>query len=134
MVDTLRDILEDKERFIQVARSAFDSVDTGGSGQLEASELIKTFAQIAIGIQITPPTPDAIAAGCRALAIAGSGVLSFDRFEAMFRSALQRLAGHRRWLTAIRVSMSASRLWLSVVCDRWLSRLWYLCVWPIVCQ
>ena len=46
MSSTIKDILNNEKKLNEVAKVAFDSVDTDKSGQIDESELEKVMAQI----------------------------------------------------------------------------------------
>jgi Ca2+-binding EF-hand superfamily protein len=56
MSKAIKDILSNEKKFTEVAKVAFDSVDTDKSGQIDASELEKVMVQIATDMGAEPPS------------------------------------------------------------------------------
>ncbi len=55
MSNTIKDILNNEKKLNEVAKVAFDSVDTDKSGQIDESELEKVMAQISNDMGAEPP-------------------------------------------------------------------------------
>ena len=58
MSKAIKDILNNEKKFTEVAKVAFDSVDSDRSGQIVGQELEKVMCQIATDMGAEPPTKD----------------------------------------------------------------------------
>ena len=88
MPKAIDEILKDDKKFTEVAKLAFDSVDTDGSGQIDASELEKIMSQIASDMGTDPPSKKDVMEVLEYLDEDGSGKISFDEFKKLIRDVL----------------------------------------------
>ena len=58
MSKAIKDILSNEKKLNEVAKVAFDSVDTDKSGQIDEQELEKVMAQIASDMGADPPSKE----------------------------------------------------------------------------
>ena len=89
MSDAIKAILQDEQKFNEVARKAFDSVDIDGSGQIESSEIAGLLVQISEDRGANPPSPSDVAALLKDLDTDKSGAVSFDEFKVLIREVLE---------------------------------------------
>ena len=88
MPKAIDEILKDDKKFTEVAKLAFDSVDTDNSGQIDASELEKIMSQIASDMGTDPPSKKDVMEVLEYLDEDGSGKISFDEFKKLIRDVL----------------------------------------------
>jgi Ca2+-binding EF-hand superfamily protein len=88
MPKAIDEILKDDKKFTEVAKLAFDSVDTDKSGQIDASELEKIMCQIATDMGTDPPSKKDVMEVLEYLDEDNSGKISFDEFKKLIRDVL----------------------------------------------
>ncbi len=91
MSKAIGDILKSESKFNEVARVAFDSVDTDKSGQIDAEELEKVMTQIALDMGAEPPSKSDVIEVLEHLDSDKSGKISFDEFKVLIRDVLQAM-------------------------------------------
>jgi Ca2+-binding EF-hand superfamily protein len=91
MSQAIRDILNNESKFTEVARVAFDSVDTDKSGSIDASELEKVMVQIATDMGADPPTKDDVQEVLKHLDTDNSGKIDFNEFKVLIRDVLEAM-------------------------------------------
>ncbi len=91
MSKTIKEILSSEKKFNEVARVAFDSVDTDRSGQIDALELEKVMVQIATDMGADPPTKEDVLEVLEHLDSDKSGKISFDEFKVLIRDVLEAM-------------------------------------------
>jgi Ca2+-binding EF-hand superfamily protein len=87
----IQEILNNPEKFNEVAKSVFDGVDTDGSGQIDAQELENAMNQIASDIGTDPPSKENVAEVLKHLDTDGSGKISFIEFKALVKLILEAM-------------------------------------------
>ena len=88
MVKAIEEILSNETKFTEVARVAFDSVDTDKSGQIDSDELQQVMIQIANDMGAEPPTSDDVKEVMEHLDVDGSGKIDFDEFKVLIKDVL----------------------------------------------
>lgn len=88
MPKAIDDILKDDKKFTEVAKLAFDSVDSDKSGQIDANELEKIMSQIANDMGTDPPSKRDVMEVLEYLDEDNSGKISFDEFKKLIRDVL----------------------------------------------
>ncbi len=91
MSKAIKDILMSEKKFTEVARVAFDSVDTDKSGQIDALELEKVMVQIATDMGAEPPTKEDVIEVLEHLDTDKSGKISFEEFKVLIRDVLNAM-------------------------------------------
>lgn len=91
MSKAIKDILENEKKFKEVAKVAFDSVDTDKSGQIDAEELEKIMNQIATDMGAEPPTKEDVKEVLDHLDTDHSGQIDFKEFSVLIRDVLQAM-------------------------------------------
>ena len=91
MSKAIKDILSSDKKFNEVAKVAFDSVDSDKSGQIDASELEKVMAQIATDMGTDPPSKEDVLEVLEHLDTDKSGKISFDEFKVLIRDVLEAM-------------------------------------------
>ncbi len=89
MAKQVKNILSSEKLFIEVAKVAFDSVDTDRSGQIDANELEKVMAQIAADMGAEAPSKEDVAEVLDHLDTDKSGKISFEEFKVLIRDVLE---------------------------------------------
>jgi len=87
----IKDILSNDKKFTEVAKVAFDSVDTDKSGQIDAQELEKVMVQIATDMGADPPTKEDVMEVLEHLDSDKSGKISFEEFKVLIRDVLEAM-------------------------------------------
>ena len=91
MSKAIKDILSNEKKFAEVARVAFDSVDTDKSGQIDGTELEKVMVQIATDMGADPPTKEDVMEVLEHLDADKSGKISFEEFKVLIRDVLEAM-------------------------------------------
>ena len=91
MSKAIKDILSNEKKFAEVARVAFDSVDTDKSGQIDGGELEKVMVQIATDMGADPPTKEDVMEVLEHLDADKSGKISFEEFKVLIRDVLEAM-------------------------------------------
>ena len=91
MSKAIKDILDNEAKFNEVAKTAFDSVDTDLSGFIDALELEKVMNQIAQDMGAEPPTKEDVQEVLEHLDGDGSGKIGFSEFNVLIRDVLSAM-------------------------------------------
>ena len=91
MAKAIKDILSNEKKFTEVARVAFDSVDTDRSGQIDGSELEKVMIQIATDMGAEPPTKEDVVEVLEHLDTDKSGKIDFAEFKTLIKDVLEAM-------------------------------------------
>lgn len=91
MSKAIKDILSNEKKFTEVARVAFDSVDTDKSGQIDGNELEKVMVQIASDMGADPPTKEDVMEVLEHLDEDKSGKIDFEEFKVLIRDVLEAM-------------------------------------------
>ncbi len=91
MSKAIQDILSNEKKFNEVAKVAFDSVDSDKSGQIDAQELEKVMSQIAGDMGADAPSKEDVMEVLEHLDSDKSGKISFDEFKVLIRDVLQAM-------------------------------------------
>lgn len=91
MSKAIKDILSNDKKFTEIAKVAFESVDTDKSGQIDGSELEKVMVQIAIDMGADPPTKEDVQEVLEHLDTDKSGKISFEEFKVLIRDVLEAM-------------------------------------------
>ena len=91
MAQAIKEILSNELKFNEVAKVAFDSVDTDKSGQIDASELEQVMIQIATDMGADPPAKEDVMGVLEHLDEDKSGKVDFDEFKVLIRNVLEAM-------------------------------------------
>ena len=89
---SIKDIINDENKLKEVARVAFDSVDTDKSGQIDQQELAKVMEGISNDLGVAPPTNDEIKEVLEHLDTDKSGKIDFNEFTVLIKDVLKAMA------------------------------------------
>ncbi len=89
MSTQVKTILSNDQMFVEVAKVAFDSVDTDRSGQIDALELEKVMSQIASDMGAEAPSKEDVAEVLEHLDTDKSGKISFEEFKVLIKDVLE---------------------------------------------
>ena len=85
---TIKDIINNPNKLDQVAKVAFDSVDTDRSGQIDENELQSVMKQIAGDMGAEPPSPADVKEVMEHLDTDHSGKIDFSEFKVLIKDVL----------------------------------------------
>jgi Ca2+-binding EF-hand superfamily protein len=88
---SIKDILSNEKLFDQVARAAFDSVDTDKSGEIDAKELGQIMKKLAQETNTEAPSADEVKEVLDALDEDKSGRISYEEFKVLIREVLENM-------------------------------------------
>ena len=91
MSDAIKDILNDQKKLREVAKVAFDSVDTDRSGLIDHEELEKVMAQISQDMGAEPPSKEDVKEVLEHLDTDHSGKIDCYGFKMLMREVLGAL-------------------------------------------
>lgn len=91
MSKAIKDILANEKKLTEVAKIAFDSVDTDKSGQIDGNELEKVMVQIASDIGADPPSKEDVMEVMEHLDEDKSGKIDFNEFKVLIRDVLEAM-------------------------------------------
>ena len=91
MAKAIKDILSNEKKFNEVAKVAFDSVDTDNSGQIDASELEQVMIQISSDMGADAPSKEDVMQVLDHLDEDKSGKVNFDEFKVLIRNVLEAM-------------------------------------------
>lgn len=91
MSKAIKEILANEKKFTEVAKVAFDSVDTDKSGQIDGNELEKVMVQIASDMGADPPTKEDVMEVLEHLDEDKSGKIDFNEFKVLIRDVLEAM-------------------------------------------
>ena len=89
---SIKDIINDEKKLREVAKAAFDSVDTDKSGQIDGKELSTLMEGISKDIGIAPPSKDEIKEVLEHLDSDKSGKIDLDEFVVLIKDVLTSMA------------------------------------------
>mmetsp|Transcript_5776 Transcript_5776/g.6423 ORF Transcript_5776/g.6423 Transcript_5776/m.6423 type:complete len:96 (-) Transcript_5776:356-643(-) len=82
-------ILNDDQKLTEVAKAAFDAVDTDGSGYIEHKELKQVMETVAKDIGIGSPSDDDVKEVLKELDQNNDGKISLDEFKVLIKQVLE---------------------------------------------
>ena len=91
MAEGIKAILNDENKLKEVAKVAFESVDTDKSGQIDQEELTKVMAQISGDIGAEPPSKEEVDEVLKHLDTDKSGKIDFNEFLVLIRDVLKAM-------------------------------------------
>ena len=88
MTDSIKDILNSDSKLMEVAKAAFESVDTDKSGEIDLPELEQVMAQLAHEMGADLPSADDVKEVFEYLDADGSGTIDFKEFSGLIKDLL----------------------------------------------
>mmetsp|Transcript_20442 Transcript_20442/g.38268 ORF Transcript_20442/g.38268 Transcript_20442/m.38268 type:complete len:96 (-) Transcript_20442:7925-8212(-) len=88
-VDEIRQILADDTKLNEVVKAAFESVDTDGSGYIDAPELKKVMSSVAGDIGMPEPSDADVLEVMQELDANNDGKISEDEFKVLIKQVLE---------------------------------------------
>ena len=92
MSKIIKDILNNDKKFTEIAKVAFDSVDTDKSGTIDAEELEKVMVQIANDMGAEAPTKEDVCEVLEHLDKDRSGKIDFNEFKVLIHDVLEAMS------------------------------------------
>ena len=89
---SIKDIINDESKLREVARVAFESVDTDKSGQIDNVELSKVMEGISNDLGVAPPSQEEVDEVLKHLDTDHSGKIDFDEFVVLIKDVLTAMA------------------------------------------
>ena len=91
MSATVKQILASEEKLNDVARAAFDSVNTNKTGEINYSELEAVMIQVSKDLGTQPPSANDVNEVIKHLDTNKDGVISFDEFKVLIKDVLNAM-------------------------------------------
>ena len=91
MSKAIKDILNNDKKFNEVAKVAFDSVDSDKSGQIDIQELEKVMGVMANDMGCEPPSAEELQEVFDNLDTDKSGKIDFLEFKSLIRDVLEAM-------------------------------------------
>ena len=95
MAEGIKAILQDDAKLREVAKVAFDSVDTDRSGQIDQEELTKVMQQISGDLGTEPPSAEEVKEVLQHLDTDKSGKIDFNEFLVLIRDFLKAMVSDK---------------------------------------
>ena len=89
---SIKDIVNDEKKLREVARVAFESVDTDKSGQIDSKELSMIMEGISKDLGVDPPSKEEINEVLQHLDTDKSGKIDFDEFVVLIKDVLTAMS------------------------------------------
>ena len=83
-----KDILKKNDKFLKIAKAAFDNVDTDGSGEIDSDEFGKIMNKISNQMGTTPPLREDIKEMFDSIDTDHSGEIDFNEFQVLIKNVL----------------------------------------------
>ena len=91
MSSYIKGIVDDKQSLNNIAKRAFDNVDTDKNGYIDEYELEKILAQISSDMGAEPPTKEDVKEVLEHLDEDRSGKIEFEEFQKLIKDILEAL-------------------------------------------
>ena len=85
------ELLQNEKKFIQVARNAFDSIDTDGSGSIDEDEFTVAMRDVATDLGMDQPSREDVLEVLRDLDKDSNGKIDFEEFKIFFKDILNSM-------------------------------------------
>ena len=92
MTDSVKDLLNNESKFLEIAKTAFESVDTDKSGEIDLPELEQVMAQLAQEMGSDMPSKEDVKEVFEFLDTDHSGTIDFQEFSRLIRDLIIELA------------------------------------------
>ena len=89
---SIKDILKDEESLKDIAKVAFESVDTDNSGTIDEKELTVVMKQLSGDLGVDPPSPEDVKEVFHHLDKDNSGKIDFEEFVVLIKDVLKGMA------------------------------------------
>ena len=89
---SIKDIVNDEEKLRDIARVAFESVDTDKSGKIDSKELYKVMEGISKDLGIDAPSNEEVQEVLKHLDTDNSGTIEFDEFVVLIKDVLTAMS------------------------------------------
>ena len=89
---SIKDIINDEEKLKDIARVAFEGVDTDKSGSIDSKELYKVMEDISKDLGVDPPSKEEVAEVLNHLDTDKSGTVEFNEFVVLIKDVLTAMA------------------------------------------
>ena len=90
--EEIQKILTDDRKLHEIAKAAFDAVDTDGSGYIEEPELKTVMSSVASDIGMDSPSDSDVKDVFLELDANGDGKISLEEFKVLIRQVLELMA------------------------------------------
>ena len=88
----VKDVLKDEQKLKEVAKLAFDGVDSDGSGFVDEGELTNLMVSMAGELGIPAPTQKEVKDAFKAMDTDKNGKVSLDEFTVLVRQILELMS------------------------------------------
>ena len=91
----IEQILKDDRKLHEIAKAAFDAVDTAGSGYIEEPELKTVMSSVASDIGMDAPSDSDVKDVFLELDANGDGKISLEEFKVLIRQVLELMSNQQ---------------------------------------
>ena len=91
-INIMKEIIDNPRKLEQIARIAFDNVDTDKSGEIDENELKSVMRQIAGNMGTEPPSSEDVEEVMEYLDTDHSGKIDFSEFKVLIKDVLTNLS------------------------------------------
>ena len=92
MTESIKDILNNESKLMEVARTAFETVDTDKSGEIDLPELEQVMAQLAHEMGSDLPSKEDVKEVFEYLDADNSGTIDFQEFSRLIKDLIIEIA------------------------------------------
>ena len=88
MTDSIKDLLTNESKLMEIAKTAFESVDTDKSGEIDLPELEQVMAQLAQEMGSDLPSKEDVKEVFEYLDTDNSGTIDFQEFSRLIKDLI----------------------------------------------
>ena len=92
MSDSIKDLLNNESKLLEIAKTAFESVDTDKSGEIDLPELEQVMAQLAQEMGSDLPSKEDVKEVFEHLDVDKSGTIDFQEFSKLIKDLVEEIA------------------------------------------
>ena len=91
-LEDIQSVLNDDRQLQEIAKAAFEEIDTDGSGCIDRTELQEMMTTVSEDLNMPPPTELDIIDVLSEIDNSGDGMISLKEFKKLIREVLENLA------------------------------------------
>ena len=92
MMNSIKDLLNNESKLTEIAKAAFESVDTDNSGEIDLPELEQVMAQLAHEMEADMPSKEDVKEVFELLDVDKSGTIDFQEFSKLIKDLVAEIA------------------------------------------
>ena len=92
MTDSIKDLLNNESKIIEIAKTAFETVDVDKSGEIDLPELEQVMAQLAHEMGSDLPSKEEVKEVFEHLDVDKSGTIDFEEFSKLIKDLVYEIS------------------------------------------